>query len=112
MWRNFISGLLGPPPTEVAKAGDCTGWRLSSESRVPFKNLERHIQWILDQIEGKKEIIKTLKIERDCQIDLGCYWTGLTEQASGPFLSHQTIERIAKFDLNVVFFNSASGRSD
>jgi hypothetical protein len=103
-----LTRLLGSTPTEVAKEGDCTGWRLSSESYVPFKNLERHIHWILDQIEGKESVITTLKAERGCQIDLGCWWTGSTPDASGPLLTHETIKRIGNFDLNLIFSISVS----
>lgn len=95
--------LLGATPTEVVKEGECTGWRLSSEPHVPFKHLERHIHWILDQIEGKEAIIRTFKTDRGCQIDLGCWWTGSTPASSGPLLSHETIKRIATFDLNLIF---------
>jgi Domain of unknown function (DUF4279) len=97
--------LFGVIPTEVARAGECTGWRLSSESHVQSTSLERHIHWILDQIVGKSEIINHLKLNRNCQVDLGCWWKGRPElDERGPFLSQETLQRIANFHLNLIFY--------
>jgi len=98
--------LFGTDPTEVDKAGDCTGWRLSSESQVRSTNLERHIHWVLDQIEDKRAVIATLKEERNCQIDLGCWWKGHPgTDENGPFLTTETVQRIGTFDLNLIFYS-------
>ena len=97
--------LLGVGPTETAKTGACSGWRLSSESHLQSKNLERHIHWILDQIPDKKDVIKHLKLERNCQIDIGCWWKGAPRvDGLGPFLTPETLRRVADFDLNLIFY--------
>ena len=97
--------LLGVTPTEVQNAGDCTGWRLSSESHLKSTNAERHILWILDQIEGKEDVVSHLKRERNCQVDLGCWWQGRPNiDESGPFLTPGTLRRIAEFDLNLIMY--------
>ena len=54
---------FGLTPTETGKAGDCSGWQISSASSVTSTNAERHIHWILDQIASKKEEIDFLKRE-------------------------------------------------
>lgn len=97
--------LFGMTPTEAGKAGDCSGWRVSSESQVKSRNVERHIHWLLDQIENKKGVIEHLKRERGCQVDLGCEWRGHPQSNStGPFLASETLRRIAGFDLNLIFY--------
>jgi len=53
--------LFDLAPTEAGKAGDCSCWRVSSESQVRSTNVERHIHWILDQIADKKNVISYLK---------------------------------------------------
>jgi hypothetical protein len=97
--------LFGMVPTEAGKAGDCSCWRVSSESHVKSTNLERHIHWILDQIVDKKGVIERLKTERNCQIDIGCEWQGHPQSNStGPFLTPKTLRRVADFNLNLIFY--------
>ena len=97
--------LFAAAPTEVARAGDCTGWRLSSESHLQSTNLERHIHWILDQVAGKAGVIRHLKHERGCQIDLGCWWKGRSHvDELGPLLTPETLRRVADLDLNLIFY--------
>lgn len=97
--------LLGITPTEVARAGECRGWQLSSQAHVQSTNAERHIHWILDQIKGKKAVIKHLKVDRGCQVDLGCEWQGRSQtDGAGPLLTPETLRRIADFDLNLIFY--------
>ena len=97
--------LLGVIPTEVAKAGACSCWRLSSESYLQSANLERHIHWILDQIADRKDVIKYLKEQRNCQVDLGCWWKGHPRvDEAGPILTPETLRRVADFHLNMIFY--------
>jgi hypothetical protein len=97
--------LFGMIPTEAGKAGDCSCWRVSSESQVQSTNLERHIHRMLDQIKGKEHVIKHLKKERNCQVDLGCEWRGHAQSNdTGPFLTPETLRRVADFDLNLIFY--------
>jgi hypothetical protein len=99
-----FTSLFGMPPTEAGKAGDHSCWRVSSEALVHSTNAERHIHWLLDQIGDKKQVITNLK-RRGCQIDLGCEWQGHSQSAStGPFLTPETLRRVADFDLNLIFY--------
>ena len=97
--------LLEVAPTEAGKAGTCSCWRFSSETRVQSTNLERHIHWILDQIADKQDVIRYLKEQKNCQIDLGCWWKGRPDlDERGPFLAQETLQRIADFHLNLIFY--------
>jgi hypothetical protein len=92
-------------PTEAGKAGSCSCWRVSSKSHLTSRSLEQHIHWILDQIADKKDVIKHLKEQRNCQVDLGCWWKGYPQSdANGPFLTPQTLRRVADFDLNLILY--------
>ena len=97
--------LFGMTPTEAGKAGDCSCWRFSSESHIRSTNVERHIHWLLDQIKEKKGIIRLLKRQKNCQVDLGCSWQGHPQvDEVGPFLTPETLQRVADFDLNLIFY--------
>src|SRR5262249_5412260 len=97
--------LFGLEPTEAGKAGDGSCWRVSSEPHVKIKNPEHHISWILDQIADKRDAIRHLKHERHCQVDIGCTWQGHPNiDGTGPFLTPDTLRRIAEFDLNLILY--------
>jgi len=99
-----FTSQFGMPPSEAGKAGECSCWRVSSKRLVQSTNAERHIHWLLDQIEGKKQTISDLK-RRGCQIDLGCEWQGHSQSdGTGPLLTAETLRRIADFDLNLIFY--------
>jgi hypothetical protein len=100
---NEFTSLIEITPTEIAKAGDCSGWRLSSESHVESTSAERHIHWILDQIESKKGVINELKL-RGCQVDVYCFWEGHAPQSiQGPLITPGTLRRLAEFEMNLIF---------
>jgi Domain of unknown function (DUF4279) len=95
--------LVEITPTETAKAGECTGWRLSSESHVESTSAERHIHWILDRIETKKGLVNQIKL-RGCQVDVYCFWQGFAPQSiQGPLITPSTLRRVAEFDMNLIF---------
>jgi hypothetical protein len=97
--------LLGLTPSETGVAGACRGWKLSSALHVLSTNIEKHIHWILDQIEGKQGVIENLKRDRGCQVDLGCVWQGyMQSNDSGPFVTPVTLRRVADFELNMIFY--------
>jgi len=98
-----VTRAFGIAPTETTKAGDCVGWRVSSESQVLSTSLERHIHWLLDQIEDKISVIQELK-RGNCQVDMYCFWQGHgTSNDVGPFITTDTLRRVADFDLNMIF---------
>jgi hypothetical protein len=98
-----ITRAFGITPTETAKAGECVGWRVSSESHDRSTNLERHIHLLLDQIEDKISVVQELK-RRNCQVDMYCFWQGHgTSNDVGPFITPYTLRRVADFDLSMIF---------
>ncbi len=97
--------LFGVKPTEAGVAGDCSCWKLSSEGRVPLLNSEAHIQWILDRIEGKQELVHDLKGERNCQVDIGvAYKFRANQNDGGPLLSPDILRRISDFGMNLILY--------
>jgi hypothetical protein len=98
-----VTDAFGISPTQTCKAGECVGWRVSSESHVLSTNLERHIHWLLDQIKDKMSVIQELR-RRDCQVDIYCFWQGHgTSNDIGPYIKADTLRRLADFDLNMIF---------
>src|SRR5579863_7460776 len=104
-----FTNLIGITPTEAAKTGARGGWRLSSESHVESTSAERHIHWILDQIESKKGVLDELKL-RECQVDVYCFWQGRAPQhVQGPLITPATLRRVAEFEMNLIFGFKAYG---
>jgi len=89
-------------PTEIAKAGTCSGWRISSAGKLESKSAEQHIDWILHQLEGKREIIENLK-GRGCQVDLYCQWQGREGSDLGPYLRSNLLKKVSDLNLNLIF---------
>ena len=90
-------------PTDTAKAGVCSGWRISSEGRLASKSAEKHILWILEQIDGRENVIQDLS-RRGCQIDVYCSWQAFERRGpSGPLLTAELLRRISGFGLNLIF---------
>jgi hypothetical protein len=97
--------LLELTPSETGVAGSRSGWKLSSALHVLSTNVERHIHWILDQIEGKQGVIERLKREKECEVDLGCVWHAHPHfNDQGPVVTPVTLRRVADFDLNMIFY--------
>ena len=97
--------LLELTPSETGVAGALRGWKLSSALHVISTNAEKHIHWLLDQIEDKRSVIDFLKREKQCQVELGCVWQGNTQSNdSGPAITPVTMRRLADFDLDISFY--------
>lgn len=97
--------LLELTPSETGVAGARRGWKLSSALHVLSTNVEKHIHWLLNQIDGKQEVVEYLKREKGCQVELGCVWQGYTQSGDdGPLVTPITLRRVADFNLNVIFY--------
>ena len=78
-----------------------TSWFLESEGKVDSKDVRRHIDWILEQIKNKSEIIKQLQTEGS-QIHLSCFW-GSAVGHGGPMLDAGILKRIALLNIGISF---------
>lgn len=86
------NGKLGPP-------GKVNLWLLDSEQHMESKDLRRHIDWVLDQLDPAAERILKLR-EAGLLIDIWCVWWSSTGQG-GPALWPKQMARVALLDLEL-----------
>jgi uncharacterized protein DUF4279 len=109
-----ITAELGIEPSEAQKAGGVrrvgTGqpaaggigrWLLSSSGAVESRDVRRHLDWLLDRLEPKAEVLASLQ-SRGFRVDVPCYWLSATGQG-GPTLSAASMARLGSLGLDVWF---------
>ncbi len=117
-----VTEALGMPPTKSQLKGmnivkrrevrrPVSGWFLGSESEVESKDVRRHIDWILDQIEGLENAIEDLN-RRGWRSDVNCYWLSIGH--GGPMLDPPQMVDLAKLNLPCgfeVYSNDSNDKS-
>ena len=78
-----------------------TAWFLESTEKVQSKDVRRHIDWLLEQIQDKSEIIKQLQTEGS-EIHLSCFWESAVGHG-GPMLDADLLKRIAMLNMGIAF---------
>ena len=105
-----LSALLNLTPSKCQKKGQITpatsiaavgGWFLSSEGQVASRDVQRHIVWILDQINDRQALLKDLQAE-GYEMDIFCFWVS-AHGHGGPELSHEIMQRLGSMRLKVSF---------
>lgn len=77
-------------------------WFLSSETHVVSKDLRRHLDWVLDQIEPAASSLRALGNAPGVRIEIYCSWWSATGNG-GPTLSPPQFRRLADLGLECVF---------
>ena len=76
-------------------------WLLRTEGIIDSKDCRRHIDWLLDQIEDKAEVLEKLR-QSGYRIDVGCYWVSKHGQG-GPTVSPAQSNRLARLKIELGF---------
>ena len=111
-----ITLLTGAAPLSAARKGEThvgshtkktyeykTGaWCVSSEDVVESTSIERHLVFLLDILEPKKESIKKLIKQLSIRADFHIYWVSATG-TGGPVISADTLRRIADLNADLDF---------
>jgi hypothetical protein len=94
-----ITDALGIPPTKSFLKGEphgkglfrkAHGWFYSTKKLINSKDTRRHIDLILEALDGKSEAIKVLH-QRGCKLDIMSYW--VSHGQGGPvLLPHQMLK--------------------
>ncbi len=107
---NLLSEKLELQPSRTQIKGEIrngkvkqwpTSWFLESTEKVQSKDLRRHIDWILEQLSDKIEIIQQLQ-GADSEIHISCFWASATGHG-GPMLDQDILKRIAKLSIGITF---------
>jgi hypothetical protein len=71
--------LIRPFPTRIAPMNR---WFLCTKGRVESRDSRRHIDWLLDRVEGKAGEILRLQAE-GCEMVVSGYWVSASGQGEG-----------------------------
>ena len=88
-----------PRPVGVAKWP--VGWFLCSDGNVDSRDVRRHIDWILDKLEGKSDAFATLRAS-GVQPDISCYWLAASH-SGGPSLWPHQMTSLGELGLEIWF---------
>jgi uncharacterized protein DUF4279 len=106
-----ISQQLGLRPSWAWRKGQPRGrrnipsrsgiWGLDTEGVLTSRDLRRHLDWLLDQLEPKAEVLEELR-GQGYAMDIFCLWCRLGG-TGGPILSARNMARLAALNLTLGF---------
>jgi hypothetical protein len=111
---DVVTEGLGIQPSRAHRRGDIRnplakrpfihprgGWFLSSEDMVQSRDVRRHIDWLLDQVEPKGDVLKQLQSQGYPTV-INCFWC--TESGhGGPMLWPRQMSRLGALGLELWF---------
>jgi len=103
-----VSSLLGLQATESFAKGEMYGkqqrmrtynaWQLSTLGHVVSRDSRRHLDWLLDRLEDRRDSLADLRL-KGCEIDVTCYWVSIGQ--GGPIIGPEQMKRLAELNLEV-----------
>lgn len=110
-----ITGRLGIEPSSwQRKGGPIAGglgrapgvaeidlWSLSTRGRIESRDSRRHVDWLLDQVEGKAAILRSLQ-EEGARMAVSCYWLSRSGHG-GPTISPGQMRRLGALNIELWF---------
>jgi hypothetical protein len=116
-----VTGLLGLAPSKSQMVGETweqrnkkekyqlSGWFFTSEGSVDSYDSEKHLDWLLNQIEPKLSILQSLTTEHGWRADIACLWDSQSGHG-GPTLSPALLRRLGIIGIELwfdVYFHGA-----
>lgn len=92
----MASSLRRPP-----RLAEIDLWSLSTRGHVSSRDSRRHIDWLLDRIEGKAAELRALRDEGG-RISVSCYWVSRYGEG-GPTISPDQMRRLGALNLELWF---------
>jgi Domain of unknown function (DUF4279) len=92
----MASSLRRPP--RLAEI-DC--WFLTTQGLMESRDSRRHIDWLLDQIEGKAVELRSL-LDEGSRICIACYWAAAS-CGGGPTISPEQMRRLGALNIELWF---------
>ncbi len=104
-----ISEAVGARPSRSFRVGDSFGrqsrtrdinaWFLYSEDQVSSRDLRRHLDWLMDSVDGSG-LIRLIQ-QSGAEADIFCYWESRSGQG-GPILSPIQMSRMSRLGLHLI----------
>lgn len=90
-----------PASANGKRAAKLGGWFLRSSGHVSSNDAQRHLDWLLTQLEDRSEPLQKLETE-GYLVDVSCFW--LSRHAhGGPTLSPDIMRRLSELKLQLWF---------
>lgn len=106
-----ITGRLGIEPTKWQRKGEPIPgtqqtaevdlWYLGTKERVESRDSRRHVDWLLDAIEGKAAVVRALQ-EEGARIAVNCFWLSRSGHG-GPTISPGQMRRLGGLNIELWF---------
>lgn len=77
------------------------GWFLGSQHQIDSKDLAAHIQWFVDQLSTKRDVLSGF-YNNGCEIRIMCFWESATGNG-GPILDHQLLKDLGEMSVDLHF---------
>lgn len=87
-----------PGPKRVAPL---SLWSLTSKGQVASRDSRRHVDWLLERVASKAEVIRSLQ-EAGCRMAVNCFWRSQSGHG-GPTIPPTQMRRLAELDIELWF---------
>jgi hypothetical protein len=107
---NTISEELSIQPSRIRIKGEVkdrriknwpNAWFLTTDEKIQSKDVRRHVDWLIEQLEGKEESILKLQANNG-KIKISCYWLSSIGHG-GPMLSPNTLKKLGDLGIEIEF---------
>jgi hypothetical protein len=85
-------------PTRIA---EIDLWCLSTKGQVQSRDSRRHVDWLLDRIEDKAAVLRSLQ-EEGARIGVSCFWLSRHGEG-GPTISPGQMRRLGALNIELWF---------
>lgn len=121
---DLVTTELGIRPTEITKKGATwrtaagrtrtvphNAWFLSSEGKINSKDVRRHLDWLLGQLQTAQEGLRNLQSMPETKLAIKCVWWSARGQG-GPTLWPEQMKMMAELGLECGFDVAFFGEED
>jgi hypothetical protein len=106
---DFVTETVGVAPSSTQRAGDrhgrtfirINGWFLTSQNALASTDSRKHLEWLLDRLEGRASALRELR-EHGATMDIACFWVSANANG-GPLLPAPLLRRLADLEIDVWF---------
>ena len=103
-----------PASRWASKPAAIGGWFLSTEGKVISKDCRRHIDWIIESLVGRGDVLRQFR-EDGCRTEISVYWVSAYGNG-GPMVSPHSMARLGVLGLelqfDIYFFEDDTQASD